>query len=186
MIGALAIALAWLGAALLVLADGGRGLAAGLALAGGGLGVAVGMEAGGAAGLVEGLVVSAGGVLAALPRLADRPPRWAVLRPGSTPRLILSLIVGGAMLWVGGSLLARPSEPQARMAVLIVGGLAGARLISAQEAPGGLVAASALALALGAMAALEGGLPALPAVSLGCLAALVAALLGSRKPPVAA
>lgn len=174
----LAIAVAWAGAGLVALSDGGRGQALGLALAGSGLGAALGARGG----WQPGLILAAGGFLAAMPRAASGPRGWQVLRPGSTPRLMLTLIVGAAMLWAGASLLKGPGAETARMAVMVAGGVSGARLVTAASAGGALAAAGVLALALGAAGALEGVLPVLPALGAGCLAALATGLIARARP----
>ena len=174
----LGIALAWVGAALVVLSDGGRGLALGLALVGLGLGLEIGVPLGWAAGLL----LAGGGVLAALPHFGSRARGWRLMRPGSTPRLMLCVVVGGAMLWAGGSLLGGPGAAPVRMAVMLVSGIAGARLLTAMSRDAALAAAGALALGLGAGGAMEGGLPVLPAIGAGVLTALGTGLIGGARP----
>jgi hypothetical protein len=135
-------AFAWLGAALLVLNHGRRGLALGLLVATAGLGL-VGYGSGRpqvAACLV------AGGVLAAGLRLRDGDPGWGLIPSGSTPRLVLCLLALVAVALIGTTL--QGSTP-ALVAALAVTALAAGRALTADRPSVALAAASALALGLG-------------------------------------
>src|SRR5690242_3277972 len=87
---------AWLGAAIIVLADSRRGLAAGLAvLAAAAAGIAWSQgELGGA------ILLLAGGVLGSALRFTIGPDGWGLMQPGSTPRLLFTVIVPLVALWV--------------------------------------------------------------------------------------
>ena len=88
--------IAWLGGALIVLADGRRGLAAGLALlsvAAAGVTWAAGDEGGA-------VVLLAGGVVGAALRFTIGEEGWGLMEPGSTPRMLFAVVVGLVALWV--------------------------------------------------------------------------------------
>ena len=135
---------AWLGAAVIVLADSRRGLAAGLAV----LAVAAAAiawsqgEQGGA------IVLLAGGVLGSALRFTIGPDGWGLMQPGSTPRLLFTVIVALVALWVA---LAATSGAGAgfRFAVLVVLVLLGGRLLEAAEPAVILTAIAGVALVLG-------------------------------------
>ncbi len=140
--------MAWLGGATIVLADGRRGLATGLGL----LGVA-------AAGLVwsageqEGAIaLLAGGVLGAAVRFTTGPEGWGLMQPGSTPRLLLTVVVGVVVLWV--ALAATAGETAGfRFGVLAALLLLGGRLLQPNHAAVLQTAIAGLALVLGIVAA---------------------------------
>ena len=135
---------AWIGAAMIVLADRRRGLAAGLAV----LAVAAAAiawsqgEPGGA------IVLVAGGVLGSALRFTIGPDGWGLMQPGSTPRLLFTVIAALVMLWVA---LAVTSGAGAgfRFAALAVLVLLGGRLLEAGEPAVVLTAMAGLALVLG-------------------------------------
>lgn len=156
--------LAWLGAALLALSDGRRGLALGLALAGAGLAIAL-TAAGEDRVAAAALAVS--GVCAAALHLGRGPREWGMLLQGSTPRLIGSVVALIVTALVAGPAIEEPAGA-ARLGALVAVILAGARLLTAGRGWAALGAGSALALGLGAL----GDPPAL------FLAALVAPALG--------
>jgi hypothetical protein len=164
---------AWLGGAIIVLADGRRGLALGLAATAAGLAALVfvaGQELGAAA-------LLAGGVVGSALRYRSGPEGWALMQPGSTPRIILTIVIGLLALYIALS-IATGDEGALRFALLASIGLTGARLLLGSERAATLTAASALALALGAGGALA------PAASLAAsvVAAVVAA--GASALPV--
>jgi hypothetical protein len=162
---------AWLGGAIIVLADGRRGLALGVAVMAAGLaGVAFAAEQ-----RLTGGAILAGGVVAAGLRLRSGPDGWGLMQPGSTPRIILTVVIGLVALYFAASL--SPGDgAAARFAPLASIALAGARLLQGTERAAALTAASALALALGAgaMLGLSDSLPA--AVIAAVIAAWVSAL----------
>ncbi|HET7467912.1 MAG TPA: hypothetical protein VFL29_14735 [Candidatus Dormibacteraeota bacterium] len=135
---------AWLGGAVIVLADGRRGLAAGLALlaaAAGGLAWSAGQQEGA-------IVLLAGGVLGAAIRFTIGPEGWGLMQPGSTPRLLLTVVAGVIALWLG--LAATSGESSGfRVAVLVALPLLAGRALQAAEAAVLLTALAGLALVLG-------------------------------------
>ena len=145
------LGLAWLGAAVLVLSDARRGLAAGLLLAAVGLAVIR---------VAEGDAVDAGilfvfGLLASIIGLRRNPRRgWGLLPPGSTPRIVLSIVVGGLALWLGIGVLDTPGDPPARAAAVIVMALGAGRLLAVRDPRAALSAASLIALGAGTIEAL--------------------------------
>jgi len=140
---------AWLGASLIVLADGRRGLALGIALAA--LGLAAITWVG--AGPVPAAILALGGAIAAARRLASGSGRWAVMPPGSTPRLILCVASALIALWIALGITSGESAAL-RFSVLVVIGLAGARVMSSTDPHVQLTAGAVLALAIGAAASL--------------------------------
>lgn len=143
MVAVLAAFAAWIGATLIVLADGRRALAAGLAVTALGL-AGIAWQDGDGLGVVAVLV---GGGLAAFLRQRAGPPGWMLMPPGSTPRLILCVAGGLLSLWFAVSVTVGP-HGSARFAVLCVAGLAGARILSSRAAPAIAAALAALALAV--------------------------------------
>ncbi|MDQ6748529.1 MAG: hypothetical protein M3010_10570 [Candidatus Dormibacteraeota bacterium] len=153
-LGLLGISLSWLGAGLFVLSDGRRGIAAGIFIAAVGLGLT--QEADQRP--LAGLIVTAGGVLGALAALGgeDRPG-WGVLPAGSTSRIVLSVVLGAAALWLGSGLLTVPGGWQVRAAASIVMALAGARALVGTQISVAMGAASLVVLAAGGVAGHGGG-----------------------------
>jgi hypothetical protein len=151
-IGVLTVAattVAWLGAATVAVSDGRRGFALGLSLAGIGL-AAVALLAGDTSGAGALLV---GGVAAGGLRLREGPSGWGIMPPGSTPRIILSLVALAAGAFLGITLISGPGAP-GRVAALTVSGLSLARLFTADQRVAAVAVACALALALGTMGGL--------------------------------
>ena len=134
---------AWAGAAVIVLADGRRGLATGIGL------VAVGFAVlAWTAGLwLEGAILLAGGAVCVFELVRRGPEEWGLMPPGSTPRLILAVVGGILALWVAASVTTGPGAPL-RFACLAVLGLMAGRLLQSQTAIAVLTAAAGLALAL--------------------------------------
>ena len=138
---------AWLGAAVIVLSDGRRGLALGLALTTLGFTVLA---------LIDGdrlaaAAVFLGGFVAAVQRLRTGPDVWGVMPSGSTPRLVLSIALGLVALWIATSVMTGPGA-QLRFAALSVLGLMAARVVTETGQASVLTALAALALSV-AMAA---------------------------------
>ena len=147
----LGLGVAWLGAAVLVLSDARRGLAVGLLLAAVGLAVIRVAEGD----VLDAGLLLAGGVLGAFIGLRRNPRRgWGLLAPGSTPRIVLSIVVGGAALWLAVGMLDSPGEAPARAAAVIVMALGAGRLLSVPDPRAALAAASLIALGAGALAGL--------------------------------
>src|SRR6202011_700036 len=81
-------ALAWFGATVTSLAEARRGLALGLVLTGAGLaGVIAGSRP------LDALLLAGAAIGTALLRLRDGRPGWDLLPPGSTPGIVLSIVV---------------------------------------------------------------------------------------------
>lgn len=158
---------AWLGAALIVLSEGRRGLALGMGLVAAAFAVLalVAGEVGAAAALV------AGGAVAVIQRLRTGPDEWGVMPTGSTARLVLAAAVGLLALWISTSVMTGPGA-SVRFAVLSVLGLMAARVLTPSESPAVLTALAALALAVAVAAGVAGTAPG-PAVYV--LAAVAAA-----------
>jgi len=139
---------AWLGAAIIVLADNRRGLAAGLAvLAVAAAGIAWSQgEEGGA------IVLLAGGVIGSALRFTIGPDGWGLMQPGSTPRLLFTVVAGLVILWVA---LAATTGSSAgfRFAALAVLVLLGGRMLEALEPAVILTAIAGVALLLGVVSA---------------------------------
>ncbi|HEY3083891.1 MAG TPA: hypothetical protein VGK28_00385 [Candidatus Dormibacteraeota bacterium] len=155
MIEAIAAAVTWLGASLIVLADGRRGLALGVALATLGLSVVVWQDAG----PVPALLLAAGGGLAAGGRAVAGPAGWGLMPPGSTPRIVLSVGAGLLALWIALGITSGPGGAL-RFAVLTLVGMAVARVLSTESAEVQLTAAAVVAIAVAAAAGLDANAPA--------------------------
>jgi hypothetical protein len=157
---------AWLGAALIVLSEGRRGLALGMALVTlGCAGLAI------AAGQVEGAVaLVAGGGVAVVQRLRSGEDAWGVMPPGSTARVVLAAGVGLLALWISTTVMSGPGA-SIRFAALSVLGLTAARVLTPSDPPAVMTALAALALSVAVAAGVAGTGPG-PAVYV--LAAIVA------------
>jgi hypothetical protein len=170
--------LAWLGASLVVLADGRRGLATGLGL----LSAALAVLAWPSAALPGALAVAAGGLIASWQCWRSGPAAWGVMPAGSTPRLVLCVASGLLALWVAASVTNGPGAPL-RFAVLLVLGLLGARILGGRDAAALLTSVAGLALVL----AVAPGLGAtsqgfMPAIAGGVVAAATMFLPAGRRP----
>jgi hypothetical protein len=167
---------AWLGGSLIVLSDGRRGLAAGLALVGaalGGLAWATGEPYGA-------LALAAGGLAGAGLRLRVGPPAWGLMEPGSTPRIILTVVAGLFALWIAVT-VSSGDQAALRFGILAVLGLAGARLLYARELGASLTAAAALALVMGAAAGVISGDAWLASCLVAALIAIAASVFSPRE-----
>lgn len=124
MIAVAAAFLAWLGASLVVLSDGRRGLALGLAA----LTIGLAVLAWPAAMAVGAVAITAGGLIAAGQCLRSGPATWEIMPAGSTARLILCIASGLVALWVAAAVTTGTGAPL-RFAVLVVLVLMGARML---------------------------------------------------------
>jgi hypothetical protein len=134
---------AWLGAAVIVLSDGRRGLALGLAVTTVAFTViawADGERLGAAALLL-------GGAVATIRRLRTGRDVWGVMPPGSTSRLVLAIAGGLLALWIATSVMTGVGAPQ-RFVALSVIGLMGARVLTDDDPAAVLTALAALALSV--------------------------------------
>lgn len=165
--------MAWLGAAIVVLADGRRGLALGLGL----IAVAFAALAGATGDILAAAALIAGGAVAAVQRLRSGGEGWGLMPPGSTSRLILVTVAGVLALWVAVSVTTGAGAPL-RFATLAVLGLMVARVLEGEDNAVVLTAVAGTALAL-AMAA--GLAPTAPGLALYIVAALIAAGASSLR-----
>ena len=134
---------AWLGAAMIVLSDGRRGLALGLGLttAAFALLVWVGGQPLAAAALLL------GGAFAVARRFQVGREGWAMMPPRSTPRLVLAIAGGLLALWISTSVMTGAGAPL-RFAALSVLAMMGARILAEMEPAALLTALAALAMAV--------------------------------------
>ena len=155
--GIVGAAVAWFGAAMLLLADGRRGICVGLvvtALGEGAIAVSSGQPA-----VAILLVVGAGigGVL----RLRDGQLGWGLLAPGSTPRLVLSILTLVGVLVIVESV--QGSTP-ALFATLAVSVLGISRLTSTQRRSGALGGAALLILGVAQLGGVQAAIAAAVAI----------------------
>jgi hypothetical protein len=134
---------AWIGAAVIVLADGRRGLAAGVGLVA--LGFTVLAWADGV--WLGGAILLAGGGVCVFELVRTGRQEWGLMPPASTPRLILAVVAGILSLWVAASVTTGPGA-SLRFASLAVLALMAGTLLQSQNATAVLTAAAGLALAL--------------------------------------
>ncbi len=153
MIEGLAGFVAWLGAALIALGDGRRGLGVGVAVST--IGIAVLVLQG--SGPVDAAILAVGGAVATIPGLRSGEG-WGLMPAGSTPRLILCIGGGLLALWIAAS-ITTGGGVALRFAVITVAGLSGARILSSDGSPVLLTGVGALALAASAAAGLGGASP---------------------------
>jgi len=168
---------AWAGAAVIVLADGRRGLAVGIALIGVGF-CALGWLAGDWFG---GAALLGGAVVCAIQLLRSGRQDWGMMPPGSTPRLILAAVGGILSLWVAASVTTGAGAPL-RFASVAVMGLMAARLLQGQKAVQVLTASAGLAIALAAASAVGRTAPGLVPYLVAGVIAAGASLLPNTEP----
>lgn len=162
------VGVAWLGAALTVLAEGRRGLGCGALLVGAGL-CAIEIATGHP---VPGGLLLVGGAAYGLLRQRDGAPGWVLFAPGSSPRLIGAVLLLAVCLFVINTL--RIGTPTLA-GVLIVSALAVMRLTSTPDRAALASCAAIQALALG----VAGSIP------LALCAGIVAVLLALIPIPAA-
>jgi hypothetical protein len=157
----------WLGAALIVLSEGRRGLSLGLAV----LTVGLAVLAWPAGMTLSTIAIAAGGLTAAARSWRSGPSTWEIMPPGSTARLILCIASGLLALWVASSVTTGTGAPL-RFAVLAVVGLMVARILMSRDTPIVLAGIASLALVLAVSPGLATGSPgAIPAIVGGLIAA---------------
>jgi hypothetical protein len=176
LVEAVAAFVAWLGASLIVLADGRRGLAFGTVLAAVGIAVLVLQDAG----LIAAGAVVVGGSIAAAGRLRSGPPGWEIMPAGSTPRLVLCIAAGLLALWIAISITGGPGAAL-RFTVLSVIGLSAARVLSSVDAAVLLTATGVLAVAMAATAGVVAESPTAWPYIAGALIAAALVWLPARK-----
>jgi len=167
---------AWAGASVIVLADGRRGLAAGVGLVA--LGFTVLAWTNGH--WLEGAILLAGGAVCVFELVRAGPQEWGLMPPGSTPRLILALVGGILSLWVAAS-VTTGAGASLRFASLAVLGLMAGRLLQGQRAVAVLTAAAGLALALAGASGLAPNGAGLAPYLVGALTAAGALLLPAAE-----
>jgi hypothetical protein len=169
----------WLGASLVLLSDGRRGLAVGVMFATAGL-VAIALAE---AGPLPAAAIAAGGAVAAVRRAVAGPPGWGVMPAGSTPRLVTCVAGGLVALWVGAVVMSGAGAA-VRVALMVSIGLAGARVLWADDPAIIVTAVGVLAMAV-AVAAVIAPAPAdLWPCAAGAVIAAAAAFVpaGKRAP----
>jgi hypothetical protein len=172
--------LAWLGAALVVLSDGRRGLALGTFVAAAGIALVSFSTAGAPASAALAL----GGLIAGARRLTTGPPGWAIMPPGSTPRLVLCVAGGLVALWVGVGVMSG-DDGGLRFAVIAVIGLAGARALASEDTPTVLTAVSVVALAVAAAVGLGVESPSIVPYGFAAAIAAISSWIPVRTPRAA-
>jgi hypothetical protein len=167
---------AWAGAAVIVLGDGRRGLAAGVGLVALGFTVLAWTN-----GLwLEGAVLLAGGAVAVFELVRTGPKEWGLMPSGSTPRLIMAVVAGILSLWVAASVTTGPGA-SLRFASLAVLGLMAGRLLQSQNPTAVLTAAAGLALALAGASGLAPNGAGLAPYVVGAVVAAGALLLPAAE-----
>jgi hypothetical protein len=171
----------WVGAAVIVLSHGRRGLALGLAL----LTLALAALA-----LLEGEVAGAaalfvGGAIASIRRLAAGADEgWGLMPAGSTPRLLLCVAVALVALWFASSVTLGPGGPLRFIALSAIG-LTAARALERADKAVALTAVAGLALAVAAATALSAGALGPVPYILGALIAAGVTFLPQPEPHAA-
>ena len=159
----------WLGASLVVVADGRRGLAVGIGLSA--LGLA--MLAFVTAGAVAATAIAVGGAIAAARRYVWGPAGWEILAPGSTPRLVLCVATALVAFWIADAVTGGPVA-SLRFALMSGIALSAARVLSTSEQSAQLSAVAIIALSAAAVGAIGSTEPALwPYLAGGFVAAVV-------------
>jgi hypothetical protein len=179
MIEGAAALLAWLGAALVVLADGRRGLALGLGL----LTIGFGVLAVASGEPIGAVAVVAGGMIGSA-RSWRSGTAWGLMPPGSTPRLLLCVASALIALWIAASVTTGPGT-QLRFAVLVVLGLMGARVLASRVNAVVLSSIAGFALALAAAPSLGATSPGPGPDVIGGLIAAGVLFLPAGRPPTA-
>ena len=170
----------WLGASLVVVGDGRRGLAAGIALSTLGLAVLAFVTAG----AVAAAAIAAGGAIAATRRSLIGPGGWEILAPGSTPRLVLCVATALVAFWIADAVTTGPVA-SLRFGLITGIALSAARVLSTAEPAAQLSAVAIVALCAASVGAIGSTEPGVWPYVVG---GLVAALLGwlPMRSPIAA
>jgi hypothetical protein len=159
----------WLGASLVVVADGRRGLAVGIGLSALGLAVLAFVTAG----AVAATAIAVGGAIAAARRYVWGPAGWEILAPGSTPRLVLCVATALVAFWIADAVTGGPVASM-RFALMSGIALSAARVLSTSEQSSQLSAVAIIALSAAAVGAIGSTEPALwPYLAGGFVAAVV-------------
>jgi hypothetical protein len=175
-----AAAVAWLGACLIVLADGRLGLALGLGLVTAGLSVFALQSGAG----IAAAAVALGGATASYQRFRSGPTGWRLMPPDSTPRLVLCLVAGLIGLWFAASVAIGPGG-SLRFAATALTGMLGIRIVTSPHSAVVLTAVGGLALSVAVAAGLESGVPGPAACIAAGLIAAGATLIRDQEPRAA-
>jgi len=165
---------------MVVLSDGRRGLAAGAFLAG----IGIALVSLPTAGVPGAAMLAVGGVVAGAGRLRAGPPGWAIMPPGSTPRLVLCVAGGLVALWVGLAVMSGDGGAL-RFAVVAAFGLAGARALGSEDPQTVLTATALIALAVAAAAGVASGSPSVAVYAVAALIAAASSWIPVRGPRAA-
>lgn len=170
-------ALAVLGAGLMLVSEGARGLASGLLAVGLGLALAL---AGGQH-LTSALLLGAAALGSAGLRLRVARSGWGLLPEGTSSRIVLWVVASAASLYLATSVLAGPAG-ELRAAALAVIVLTGARLLGTSSWVAALASVAGLALGIGTIGVAESGaiLPAATAAAVALIAGWVAPMETAR------
>jgi hypothetical protein len=170
----------WLGASLVVVADGRRGLALGIAVSTLGLAVLALVSAG----ALAAAAIAVGGAIAGARRFVSGPVGWEVLAQGSTPRLVLCVATALVGLWIA---VAVTSGPVASLRFAVITGIAlsAARALSSAEQAAQLSAVAIVALCVASAAAIGSTEPDVWPYLAGGVVAAVVGFLPLRRPSAA-
>jgi hypothetical protein len=135
--------MAWIGASIVVLSDGRRGLALGIAVST----VGIAILAKDSVGSIAATALAAGGSIAAVRVFFAGPRGWGIMPAGSTPRLVLCIASALAVFWIAGAVISGAGASLRFAAIAVITLAAGRVLITMGIEV--LLAATAL-LALGA------------------------------------
>lgn len=170
----------WLGASLVVVADGRRGLAAGIALSTLGLAVLALITVGAGAAAA----IAVGGAVAAGRRSVSGPAGWEILAPGSTPRLVLCIAAALIAFWVADAVTTGPVA-SLRFAVITGIALSAVRVLSTSEPSAQLSAVAIVALCVACAGPIGSAQPGIWLYVVGAVVAMVVVWLPLRSPRAA-
>jgi hypothetical protein len=173
----LAALAAWVGASLIVLSDGRRGLALGMGVAAAGL-AAIAWQS---AGPLAATAIAVGGLAATAGRLRSGGLGWGIMPAGSTPRLLLCVAAALVAVWVATTVTTGPGAGL-RFVVLATLALAAARILWSADAAVLLTASGLLALDIGVAA---GAPDVWPYIAGGLVAAAIGWVPPRTSPRVA-
>ncbi|HET9782809.1 MAG TPA: hypothetical protein VFR33_13635 [Candidatus Dormibacteraeota bacterium] len=166
----------WLGASLIVVSDGRKGLAVGIALTTVGLATFAFLTAG----PIAAIALALGGAVAATRRYVTGAEGWAILPPGSTPRLVLSLATALIAFWVAAGLTSG-SYVSLRFGVIVAAVLSVARVLSTNEQTALLSAVALLSLSAAVATAMGSSITSLWPYLGGALVAAAVGWLPLRR-----
>lgn len=170
----------WLGASLVVVADGRRGLAAGITLSTLGLAVLALITVGAGAAAA----IAVGGAVAAGRRSVSGPAGWEILAPGSTPRLVLCIAAALIAFWVADAVTTGPVA-SLRFAAITGIALSAVRVLSTSEPSAQLSAVAIVALCIACAGPIGSAQPGIWLYVVGAVVAMVVVWLPLRSPRAA-